>query len=394
MYRKFFLGSALWLAVVMGTLGQLATPPDPGAPVPVFPLGEGAYACYRIPAILALPGGDLLAFAEGRKSGCSDFGDVDIVMKRSRDGGTTWSAMIPVADNGGLQAGNAAPVTDLTDPEHPGGRIFLFYNTGTAPEDQVRQGKGIREVWYVTSTDSGHTWSAPVNITMQVHRPNQPTFNPQYVFQDDWRAFANTPGHATQVPGGPCKGRIYVAANHSAGPPLPGYADGRSFGYFSDDHGRTFRISDELPIPGSNEATAAWTEESGIYLNARNQGGIPRCRIAAFSRNDGETWDTVFYDRRLPDPVCEGAVLQADSQDRNTLYFVNPASESGRTDLTLRMSRDGGRTWPGSLLLVDGEAAYSDICLIGKDRVGCLFEKGNDGGIYYLSTRVTRIRTE
>ncbi|WP_232047039.1 sialidase family protein [Sphingobacterium daejeonense] len=57
------------------------------------------------------------------------------------------------ADYDKLQAGNAAPVADLLDPAYPEGRIFLFYNTGNNHEGEVRKGKGLREVWYITSTD-------------------------------------------------------------------------------------------------------------------------------------------------------------------------------------------------------------------------------------------------
>jgi sialidase-1 len=356
--------------------------------VPVFPLGEGPYACYRIPAIICLPNGDLLAFAEGRMKNCADFGNVDIVMKRSRNKGKTWTGMNLVVDNGELQAGNSAPVVDLTDRRFPEGRIFLFYNTGTASENDVRQGKGIREVWYVTSSDNGKSWSPPVNITTSVHRPMQPSFNPAYTFTADWRAFANTPGHAMQISSGPFRGRIYIAANHSKGEPLPHYADGRSFGYFSDNHGETFGISEDLPLQGSNEATAAWTQTGGLYLNARNQAGDPRCRIAAFSSDGGATWDSVYYEKDLPDPVCEGSVLAAGDPPGNVLLFSNPASASERKDLTLRISRDGGRTWPGSLLIARGDAAYSDLCPIGKKRFGCLFEKGSDGGIYFLEVKI------
>ena len=38
----------------------------------VFKNGEGNYECYRIPAIIKAPNGDLLAYAEARKKGCND----------------------------------------------------------------------------------------------------------------------------------------------------------------------------------------------------------------------------------------------------------------------------------------------------------------------------------
>src|SRR6218665_2363513 len=150
----------------------------------------------------------------------------------------TWSLLQVAASNDTLQAGNPAPVVDRADSAYPKGRLFLFYNTGNASENMVRKGRGLREVWYKTSTDNGLTWSAPVNITLQVHKPRQPRVNSAYNFNEDWRSYANTPGHAIQLTSGKYKGRIYVAANHSAGEPQKHYADGRAFGYYTDDHGK------------------------------------------------------------------------------------------------------------------------------------------------------------
>ena len=143
--------------------------------MPIFISGTEGHKTYRIPAIIQTPSGHLLAFCEGRVTGGGDFGDINIVLKRSIDGGKTWMAMQTVVDYDRLQAGNPAPVVDLTDPAYPKGRIFLFYNTGNNHEGEVRKGNGLREVWYKTSTDQGATWSDAINITQQVHRPNQPT---------------------------------------------------------------------------------------------------------------------------------------------------------------------------------------------------------------------------
>src|SRR6476659_9933301 len=178
--------------------------------IPVFVSGSKGYKSFRIPAIIRLSNGEILAFCEGRVNGSADFGDVDIVMKRSNDEGKTWSAIKVIVDKDSLQAGNPAPVVDLTDPAYPNGRIFLFYNTGNNHEGEVRKGNGLREVWYKTSTDNGKTWSAPVNITLQVHRPMQPRVNPGYNFAEDWRSYANTPGHAMQFQNGRYKGRIFI----------------------------------------------------------------------------------------------------------------------------------------------------------------------------------------
>ncbi|HLT71005.1 MAG TPA: sialidase family protein, partial [Cyclobacteriaceae bacterium] len=186
--------SSILLAMLAALLFCALQPGFAQSTTPVFVSGTDGHQSYRIPAVIGLPGGDLLAFCEGRVDDAADFGDINLVMKRSRDNGKTWSGMHTIVDNDSLQAGNPAPVVDLTDPRYPGGRIFLFYNTGNNHEGDVRKGNGLREVWYVTSTDDGATWSEPVNITTQVHRPNQPQVNPSYRFEEDWRSYANTPG--------------------------------------------------------------------------------------------------------------------------------------------------------------------------------------------------------
>ena len=182
-----------------------------GQEVAVFTSGTEGHKSYRIPAIIALKNKEILAFAEGRVNNSGDFGDINIVMKRSADKGKTWSPVKVLVNYASLQAGNPAPVVDMLDAEHPQGVVYLFYNTGNNHEGEVRKGNGLREVWYIKSTDQGKSWSDAVNITLQAHRPFQPTANPAYQFKEDWRTYANTPGHAFQFQHGVYKGRIFVA---------------------------------------------------------------------------------------------------------------------------------------------------------------------------------------
>jgi len=347
----------------------------------VFTSGTDNYKSFRIPAIIRAPNGDLLAFAEGRVHGSNDFGNIQIVEKRSSDNGKTWSTLQVVAANDTLQADNAAPVVDMTDPAYPKGRVFLFYNTGNVSESKLRKGLGVREVWYKTSVDNGRTWSAPVNITLQVHKPLQPQYNKAYNFSEDWRSYANTPGHAIQFTHGKYKGRIYVAANHSAGEPKPHYADGQAFGYYTDDHGKTFKISDDVNVPGSNEVMAVELTGNKLMLNARNQLGNIKCRIIAVSSNGGQKWDTTYFDHNLPDPVCQGSIL---SLGKNTIAVCNDADTIHRNNLTVRVSFDAGKTWSISKNIAKAPegfkgdfSAYSDIVAIPGKRIGVLYERNN-----------------
>lgn len=356
--------------------------------VPVFISGTEGYSSFRIPAIIRLPGNELLAFCEGRTSNAADFGNIDIVMKRSSDKGKTWSDIMVVVDHGKLQAGNPAPVVDLLDPAYPGGRIFLFYNTGNDHEHEIAKGKGIRECHYITSTDGGNSWSAPVNITARVHRPKQPGIDPLYNYKEDWRTYANTPGHALQISDGKYKGRLYIAANHSMGEPKQDGTHYFAHGYFSDDHGKTFRLGETVDMPGGNESTAASLSNGILMMNSRNQSGLPKTRIVSLSKDGGATWDTSYYDQHLPDPVCQGSLLNIGKRkNRQVLAFCNPADTLKRHELTLRISFDEGRNWQKNILISKGSAAYSDIVKTGKRKIGVLFERNNYQEIVFREVR-------
>lgn len=361
--------------------------------VPVFTSGMEGHKSYRIPAIIGLPNSDILAFAEGRVHGAGDFGDINIVMKRSSDKGKTWGALQYVAEFDTLQAGNPAPVVDLTDPKYPQGRIFLFYNTGNNHEGEVRKGKGYKQVWYKTSSDGGHTWSDAVEITTQVHRPNQPQVNPAYNFSEDWRTYANTPGHAMQFQTGKYKGRIFVAANHSAGGPQKQGMDYDAHGFYTDDHGKTFQLGASLNVPGSNESMAAEISDGRLMINSRNQKGDIRARIIGISSNGGQTWDTTYFARNLPDPVCQASILNIGyKKGKNILAFCNAADEKRRDNLTLRISDNDGKTWKKSFVIYKNPdqrdaAAYSDIVKTSKKKIGVLFEKDNYSQIVFTTVK-------
>lgn len=367
--------------------------------LPVFISGTEGHKTYRIPAVISTTGGTILAFCEGRVSGSGDFGDINIVLKRSTDGGSSWKPMQTVVDYDKLQAGNPAPVIDRTDPRYPRGRIFLFYNTGNNHEGEVRKGNGLREVWYKTSTDEGLTWSDAVNITTQTHHPYQPNTNPMYTDREDWRSYANTPGHALQILSGKYKGRLYIAANHSAGNPLPKFEDYHAHGYYSDDHGLTFHLSETINIPGSNEATAAELSEGGLMINARNQQGDIRSRIIAISNNGGQSWTRTYFDPQLPDPVCEGSLLNIGTKhQKHILAFTNAANTRRRDSLTLRISMDEGVTWNKKILLdaapdetIKDFTAYSDIVLLDKKLVGVLYERAGYGQVVFTVVNWKRL---
>lgn len=387
--RKIILAAVILLSCIKLTAQQ--------KDIPVFVSGTEGYKSFRIPAIVSLPDGVLLAFCEGRVEGSGDFGDIDIVMKRSTDQGRNWSALQIVADFGNLQLCNPAPVVDRSDPAYPNGRIFLFYNTGNNHEAEILKGKGIKYVMYKTSIDGGLSWSEPVDITLQVHRPKQPSIDSNFNFKEDWRYYANTPGHAMQFQAGKYKGRIFIAANHSAGEPQKGAGHYVAHGYYSDDHGKTFHLGNSVNMPGSNESMAVELSNNRLMMNSRNQRGDVKARIVSISSEGGASWDTTYFDKTLIDPVNQGSILNIGAKKgKNILAFCNAADTNHRNNLTLRISFDEGKTWNKSFTIYKGPAetkknfaysAYSDLVKINRKKVGILFEKDNYSEIVFTTIK-------
>ena len=362
-------------------------------PVVVFQAGELGYHTFRIPAIIKHSAGALLAFCEGRKANSSDFGDIDIVMKRSGDGGTTWGPLQVVVDRAESQAGNPAPVLDQLDTRYPKGRVLLFYNTGNQPENTIRKGIGMREVWYIASADGGMSWETPVNITAQVHHPA--ALEPSGA---DWRSYANTPGHALQIMQGPFRGRILVAANHSAGAPLPHFKDYQAHTFITNDHAQSFSFGSNISFVGSNESMATELANGGVLLNSRNQSGDVRARIISRSNNGGVSWDTTYYERSLIDPVNQGAVLTLGYKKGKAIVVSSHTQDSlRRNNLLLHISRNDGYNWE-QVALVDATVAatpkdytaYSDLVQITKQQLGILYERNQYKEIVFTKFQFTR----
>ena len=318
----------------------------------VFVSGEGGYHTYRIPALCTAPDGSILAFCEGRKNGRGDAGNIDLLLRRSRDGGRTWGAVQLLVDDGENTCGNPAPVLDTKT-----GTLFLLQtrNPGKLGEGDVREGRAQRTAWVMHSTDSGATWSEPVEITADVKAPN-------------WRWYATGPGHGIQL----SSGRLLIPCDHSDASSKG--QTGGSHTVTSDDGGASWRIGGIAGIH-MNECMAAELDDGSVYMNMRNERGFGNRRGIARSYDGGISWREFTRDETLIEPVCQASVLAPDWRG-DAVLFCNPASLK-RENLTVRLSRDGARTWPVARVLHPGPTAYSDLVALPGGDVGCLYENGD-----------------
>src|SRR5258707_11085825 len=156
-----FSKRALFLALLVAGLNA-ATPPH----TDVFRAGEGGYFSYRIPALIVSPKGTLLAFCEGRRNSASDTGDIDVLLRRSFDGGKTWAPVQKIADMEEDTVGNPTPVV-----ERKTGAILLLLTSNPGRVTERQTGPRDRTVGITRTSDDGASWSAPVEITAQVKKP-------------------------------------------------------------------------------------------------------------------------------------------------------------------------------------------------------------------------------
>lgn len=334
--------------------GQMPYPAWGMPAVTVFEKGEAGYDTFRIPAIVRSAEGELLAFAEARKNGAADTGDIDLVLKRSADGGATWGPLETVWDDGENVCGNPAPVVDTKT-----GRVVLAmtWNDGRDPEKAIhaRTSHDTRKVFCTVSDDGGRSWSKPRDITAETKLP-------------EWTWYATGPCHAVQL----ASGRIVVPCNHGVfGPEGP--AGTASHVIYSDDCGETWHIGGTCPV--GNESTAAALPDGTLVLNMRRWKGMEAempCRIVAESRDGGLSFGPWRFEPALPGPRCQGSLLQTGG----ILWFCNPSSPDKRVDLTVQTSADGGKTWRREAFLPGAKAAYSDLTALGDGGIGVLYERG------------------
>lgn len=334
--------------------------------VDVFRSGTEGYHTFRIPAIVTAADGTLIAFAEGRKENRSDpgGGDIDLVTKRSRDGGASWSALAVLDDPGqGWAASNPTPVLDRNK-----GRLWVLFNRwepgrGTASS---RPGTSDNQAWARWSDDHGATWSQPIDLT-RVARDF-----------DHWGAIFFGPGGAIQTR----SGRLIVPAAMCPDSfdffiSLGGFSGRtslmRAYALISEDGGTSWRRG-ALVKAQTDENQLVELADGAILMDARQ--GAGEHRWLTFSSDGGATWsDPVPGQNVTPIAAAIERYSFEEAGQPSRILWTGPAGP-GRRRLVVRLSYDEGQTFSVERLLYGGLAAYSDLTVLADRSVGVLWERG------------------
>lgn len=375
-----FLRTLLRPLAVTGLLGLVSLASLPAAQVhdhaTLFTGNTGGYHSYRIPSLARTSNGTIIAVCEGRKDSASDWGNINLLCRRSLAGsnGNTWQ---PVQEILGVTLDAWTNPTMVYDPPssalptanaRTNGRVWLFFNWHSGTANSMSDiGPGDRRTYYTYSDDNGATWATRVNMT-SILKPAAMA----------WDAVG--PGIGIRVTQDPSHvGRLVLPATN------------RNF--YSDDHGATWAYD---PIPGgTGESTIAECTDGVLYRNDRPTQGTWAISAAHHRRHvsygtiEG-TFSAFVPDDALLDPKCEASIVRYNLDPTNRIIFLHSSStiddpmQEGRSKMYVRISYDNGLTWPVSRWLYDwlttsqaiaqGKGGYSSMIKTADFAVAALVE--------------------
>jgi sialidase-1 len=347
----------------------------------LFERGKGAYLVYRIPGIVVTAKGTVLAYCEARASDRGDWNAIDILLRRSTDGGRTFSEPRKIAEVPGPHHKNPVALAQkLARPED------VTYNNPVAIAD--RKGpvhfvfnQEYMRAFYMRSDDDGATFSKPVEITSTFD-----AFRPEY----DWKVLATGPGHGIQLR----NGRLLIPIWLSAGTGGHAHRPSVTSTIYSDDRGKTWKRG-EIAVPNTpewvfpNETAAEQLADGRVMLNVRSE-SHPHRRIIVTSRNGATGWSKPKFHDQLVEPICFATMVRlslAKGGGRNRLLFANPdnleraagpakpGQSRDRKNIAIQLSYDEGETWSVKKVLDPGGAGYSDLAVTRDGTILCLYER-------------------
>ena len=352
--------------------------------VQVFPMREGNNY-YRIPTLIQLTNGDLLAFADKRIGSIGDVpkSPIETVYKKSTNNGKTWSQekrISPQSTSKSLSYGDGAYCVDRKT-----GNIICLV-VGDEGFLSSKPDKPIK-TRLIIGRNNGSTWDAPIDITDKIYGAN--CKDPD---RKNWYGAFVTSGNGVQLRNGRIMFVLNVRKSDKVSP-LYNHV------LYTDDGGSTWNVSkgapgiSKNPSRGGSEAKIVELNDGTLLMAIRPEGIFQR--FLAKSTDNGETWGEMEPRSELSSSSSNGDIIYYTSTlngwDKNriiTMFDSRPWSGAGGGNPgnpKLYWSYDEGKTWKGRQMH-SGEAGYSSLAILKDGSIGILAEIGGawNGPIYFM----------
>ena len=335
--------------------------------------GDDGSKFYRIPAVATCPDGSLITAYDKRWNNGEDIGvtasnSIDIVSRRSTDGGKTWSAPITIAGNHSTYC--------YTDPcfivDYQTGVVFCFMASGTGTANRFSAstpGNPIK-IYKIESHDNGLTWINGVDITNSIYGSKCPDAT-----RRGWYAGVVSPGSGIQMANGRLAALLQTRTS-SAVTPIHDYL------IYSDDHGATWKCSTNSACSSGdgNEAQLVQRADGSILASIRHVTN----RYMNVSTDNGISWGTPYAETEITEPGCNGDIARlttiAGGSDKNRLLQSIPFNATMRTNMSVMLSTDDGNNWPYRKVIYPDMgattigSAYSTMCVLPDNTIGLVYE--------------------
>ena len=369
----------------------------------IFP--SGGRSNYRIPSVIAVGRGNILAFCNDRKDSLADHADevTLVLVRKTPDGG--WSRVRELA---GLAGWACTIGSAVYDAEIDRAMVFCTRNPiarnefgkytpeelaeldRRAAEARERAEKlGIRSGWFMlASDDDGTVWREEPLV---VHPVEQVHWDGTHAMVE---GSTHGSAHGIQLRCGEHRGRLLCPSRTAIGQ----YNDWDGLrkcvynnAIYSDDHGKTWQASNCVQL-ASGEGTLIERPDGSILYNSRAYYQDQK-RYLATSTDGGASYhdfctdDFLLEEKRIG---CNASLLRVprgDLRDTSLLppeadgvtIFCNPRAET-RRNMTACISFDSGQTWREGKTFYAGSAAYSSLDFDPVSQHFFLaYEKGREG---------------
>ncbi|MBO4907333.1 MAG: exo-alpha-sialidase [Bacteroidaceae bacterium] len=324
---------------------------------------------YRIPAMILDQNGNIVVAIDKRYNSNSDLGNhkIDVVARRSEDGGRTWLAPVTIAAGDGSTAvgygyGDAA----LTLA--PNGDIVCIMASGS-----TMFGYGLVNTGISISSDNGKSWSKVRSLYAK-------KFTDEVSNKTNSHGFSNI--FASSGKGLTTKEGLILYTVTSR---LPD--DNTNYCYIlsSNDNGQSWKIGKNLAYSGTDESKLEQMNDGSLLLSVRQSGN----RGWNTGSADGTEWGTQYRTSDISGNACNADILYYSraSEGKPDIMLHSYINNSSRRNLTMAMSIDGGKSWANICNIVQGSSCYSTMVKLPDGSVALLFEDESytDGNGYTIN---------